>query len=419
MTARMTLYPRVALFAAVLASAGIPLYIHLPSFASSELGLGLATVGFILIAIRIVDLVQDPALGWLVDRFAQRRLLLSRLGLLGLALGFVMLFAIPVPAGLIGPQAWLVLSLVVVFTSYSLLHILFYGQGVLLAEGREAKAHLRLAGWRETGLLVGVVIAAAAPEVLKSLGSAAAYRDFGLMLVALIALAGWLSAPLWSGAKTNHRPPTIAARRLLSPAPMWLLLIGLVNALPVALSSTLFIFFVEDRLQLPALTGLFLILFFLAAGCAAPMWSGLAKRFGPRLVLIPAMTLAILSFTWAALLPAGSVWGFAIVCLASGAALAADMVILPAMFAASLARYDLPEGLGFGLWSFAAKLALAVAAAVALPGLQAAGYDPGGDNSGTALQALGFAYAVVPSLLKLVAIFLLALTPRQMLHAAA
>lgn len=410
------LYPRIALFAAVLASAGIPLYIHLPNFAAAELGLDLATVGLILIAIRLVDLVQDPALGWVVDRYARRRLALSRLGLAGLAAGFIMLFTLPAPTPFLGPQSWLVLSLIVVFTSYSLLHILFYGQGVVLAESREAKAHLRLAGWRETGLLCGIVLAASAPEVLSALGSAAAYRDFGLLLVGLILLAFWLSAPLWSGRDMPRKPPTVAMRKLFTPAPMWLLAIGLVNALPVALSSTLFIFFVEDRLHLPALTGLFLILFFVAAGCAAPVWSALAKRFGPRLILIPAMTLAIFSFTWAALLPAGAIWGFAMVCLASGAALAADMVILPALFAASLARSDLPEGIGFGLWSFAAKLALALAAAIALPALQTAGYAPGKQNTPEALQALGMAYAVVPSLLKLLAIFLLTLTPRRMLH---
>lgn len=97
MTPDTRLYPKVALFAAVLASAGIPLYIHLPSFAASELDIDLTTLGGVLITIRLIDLIQDPALGWLVDRYAPQRLRLSQIGLAGLALGFLMLFVLPGP----------------------------------------------------------------------------------------------------------------------------------------------------------------------------------------------------------------------------------------------------------------------------------------------------------------------------------
>jgi GPH family glycoside/pentoside/hexuronide:cation symporter len=57
------IYPRVSLYALMLAAAGIPLYIHLPRFASVQLGIGLGTVGTVLLAIRLIDLVQDPAIG--------------------------------------------------------------------------------------------------------------------------------------------------------------------------------------------------------------------------------------------------------------------------------------------------------------------------------------------------------------------
>jgi uncharacterized membrane-anchored protein len=37
-------YPRVSLYAMMLAATGIPLYIHLPQFASVNLGMGLGTI---------------------------------------------------------------------------------------------------------------------------------------------------------------------------------------------------------------------------------------------------------------------------------------------------------------------------------------------------------------------------------------
>lgn len=48
---------RVAMVAGFLASAGLPLYIHLPGFAA-QLGLPLATIGALLLAIRVFDCVQ-------------------------------------------------------------------------------------------------------------------------------------------------------------------------------------------------------------------------------------------------------------------------------------------------------------------------------------------------------------------------
>ena len=49
-----------------------------------------------------------------------------------------------------------------------------------------------------------------------------------------------------------------------------LLWIALINSLPVALTSTLFLFFVEDKLALESLAGPLLKLFFLAAALALP-----------------------------------------------------------------------------------------------------------------------------------------------------
>jgi hypothetical protein len=52
-SAERAVYPRVSLYALMLAASGIPLYIHLPRFAATELGIGLATIGSLLLAIRL------------------------------------------------------------------------------------------------------------------------------------------------------------------------------------------------------------------------------------------------------------------------------------------------------------------------------------------------------------------------------
>ncbi|RFP90984.1 sodium:galactoside symporter [Rhodobacteraceae bacterium 63075] len=398
---------RVSLFALMLAAAGLPLYIHLPRYASAELGMSLSALGGLLIGLRVLDFVQDPLLGKLIDRFPNARRLFAALALGGLAAGFALVFTFLPEAGRI---YWLAGGLALLFTAHSLGTILFYGQSVAIAGGEAGL--VRLAGFREGGSLVGVLLAALAPTVFVALGvGGGGYPAFGLALMLLAAAIFLLTRPLWAFDGPETSPMQFSALR--EAGGIQLLLIALVNALPVALTSTLFLFFVDDRLGLPTLAGPLLMLFFLAAAVSVPLWSVLVKRHGARRILPLAMTLAIIAFMGAAVLPEGAAFGFALICLASGAALGADMVILPVLFSSALSRAGLSAGTAFGLWNFAAKLSLAIAAAGALPALQLAGYAPGEDNSENALVALSLAYAVVPCIIKIVAIILVARLPQE------
>ena len=46
----------------------IPVYIHLPTLYGIQLGIGLATTGYILLITRLFDTVTDPLVGFLCDR---------------------------------------------------------------------------------------------------------------------------------------------------------------------------------------------------------------------------------------------------------------------------------------------------------------------------------------------------------------
>lgn len=72
--------------------------------------------------------------------------------------------------------------------------------------------------------------------------------------------------------------------------------LAFLNAAPVAVTSTLFVFFVEARLDMAGQTDLFLVLFFAAAAASTPAWRSLALRIGVRNALATGMILAIASF---------------------------------------------------------------------------------------------------------------------------
>jgi glycoside/pentoside/hexuronide:cation symporter, GPH family len=176
-------------------------------------------------------------------------------------------------------------------------------------------------------------------------------------------------------------------------------------------TSTLFLFYVESRLEAPGWEGAFLLLFFLSAAIAAPVWARLAGRFGVKPVLLAGMALAVAAFAFAAGLGAGDGPAFAVVCIASGAALGADMTLIAAIFARRLSRLMPEAAAGFGIYAFVTKLSLAIAAATLLPVLEWQGFVSGGENEPRALATLTMLYAVLPCGLKLLAIYLLTRTP--------
>ncbi|WP_170789479.1 MFS transporter [Ruegeria lacuscaerulensis] len=402
------LYPRVSLYALMLAAAGIPLYIHLPRFAAVNLGIGLGVIGTVLLLIRLIDLVQDPLIGWAIDRWPGAQLAFAAAAALGLAIGFPLLFGLPEGASI--PA--LVSVLILLFSAYSLGTILLYGRSATLAKRADAQELMTLAAWREGGQLTGVILAAIAPAVFVALGAGAqGYPAFGLFLGVLALLALAMTIPIWRRAPITGQGISLAG--LGQAGALRLLVLALVNSLPVAITSTLFLFFVEDKLQLPGKAGPLLILFFLSAGVSVPLWARLSKRIGPKQTLIIAMPLSIAGFIGAAMLSAGNLTGFAAICIASGAALGADMVVLPAMFSVVLTRAGLNASTAFGIWSFAGKLGLALAAFFTLPLLERSGFTPGQENTTEALKTLTLAYAVLPCILKLGAFGLVLTLPTE------
>ena len=55
-----------------MAAMGMPIAVYLPRFYSEGLGLSLITVGLIFTLARVWDVVTDPAMGYLIDRFETR-----------------------------------------------------------------------------------------------------------------------------------------------------------------------------------------------------------------------------------------------------------------------------------------------------------------------------------------------------------
>ena len=384
-----------------LAFAALPIYVHVPRYYADAAGMELALLGAILFGARLLDAGIDPWLGWLADRVSRPRMV--AISLLPFALGFVALLNPPAEY----VSLWLLGALAVTYLGYSAATVAYQAWGADI--GETSGQRTRLTASREGFGLVGVVLASALPGLLATdLNDGIARLSWVLPPLLLLAVLATFSRAStgFPKATASSQPLLRSLKQVFSDLPFRrLLLVFVANGIAAALPATLFLFFVADVLQMEKASGPLLAVYFVSGAASLPAWVRLSARLGRVMAWLLAMGLSIVAFGGASLLGAGDVWPFAVICVASGLALGADLA-LPAAIAADLGERQGQAGACFGVWNFVAKLNLALAAGVSLPLIGALGYVAGGrDESG--LAALTFAYALLPLAFKALAAVLL------------
>ncbi len=376
-----------ALPAAPLAALSLPLYIIVPTFYAETLGLSLAAVGTALLAVRIVDAVTDPLIGWFADRwrprFGRRRSLFA-LALPVAGLAALMLFWPPLQPGsayLFGWGTLLSLSFTALLLSYT-------AWGAELAGDYRERS--RITGYREALTLVGTLVAIALPFAV---GIDTAQGLHGLAVLGIVVAAGLLllgGLAVWRVPEPKEY--TLADLSLASGLAhmarnrpfVRLILAYFINGLANGIPATLFLYFVSQRLGAPEARGPLLFLFFLAGLAGVPLAVWLAARLGKHRAWCVAMLVNCGVFALAPLLAPGDIWPFAAICVVTGICLGFDLA-LPAAIQADVIDVDTAasgeqrSGLYFAAWSLATKLSLAVAVGIVFPLLALAGFDAAPD----------------------------------------
>ena len=395
-----------------LAFVALPLYVVLPNHYAATFGVPLAALGSLLLMARLIDAFADPWIGHRVDAWfalpgdPKRRVLMPAVAAaLVLAVGFYGLF-FPTVRGVPALLAWCAAGLLLTYLSYSVLSVIHQAWGARL--GGDEPTRARIVAWREGLALVGVLTASVLPSV-AGLG----------VTSAVFAVA--LAAGLWAlrAAASPVRDPAAGpggAEAFSGEVSPWrvsafrkLIAVFLLNGVAGAVPATLLLFFINDRLQLPTWQPLFLLSYFAAGALSMPLWVRAVRRFGLAPLWLAGMMLATAGFVGAWWLGEGDGAGFLAVCIASGLALGADLALPAALLAGVIQQAGhagTGEGRYFGWWNFATKLNLALAAGVALPLLEWAGYSPGARDA-ESLRALSLAYCLLPCALKLGAAALL------------
>lgn len=409
---------RIGLFYALpavpLAALTLPLYVMVPAFYVREFGLSLAAVGQVLLLVRLADALSDPVAGYVADRFRPRfarRRLAFFLASPPAAMAAACLFMPPATAGL----GWfgLFALLLSVASTFALVPYAAWGAELSPTYG----GRTRMAAFRETAAVAGTLLALSAQAIAPLLGFPgerhvlAAIGLGVLALLPLAALAAVMAVPeprdrsvsrLSLSQGLIHMRRNRPFRRLL----LAFFLNGSANGFP----ATLFLFFVGNRLGVPEAAGPLLVVYFLCGIVGVPLWLSLAGRTSKHRSWSIAMAIACVFFALALRLAKGDIIAFGLICMATGLALGADLLLPPSIQADvvdidTLASGEQRAGMYFAVWGFATKLALASAAGIAFPLLALAGFDPNGLSSNeSGLDMLGFLYCGLPVLLKVAAI---------------
>ena len=389
-----------------LAFAGLPLYIHIPDFYTREMGLGIATAGFILMGLRLVDAVQDPLIGYISDKSTKLQKIIIGIGIFALLAGMAaLLMGAP---SFIPVAYWFAGSVGLTALGLSMVNINLVMLGSLWSENEAMRG--RASGMREGLSLVGMLLASVLPSILiLSVSRTEAFQIFYIVFAVLL-LSGILAfsyfyKSLPSGHAIFMRNQKHIAVKL--PARFFFQNKAFICAcflthMAASLPAVLFLYFVTDYLGAGDKAGLFLFLYFVSGAGFMPLWLWLAGKYSAERAWFISMLLAIGSFGWAFSLVEGDIIQFGIMCVFSGAALGADLALPPVIMARRLRMHG---GGSYAAQAYAVlnmipKIALAFGTGCAFFLLDRVEFSPSTVNTPDSLWMLAALYALVPCFIK-------------------
>jgi len=384
----------------------VPLTALLPAFYAQELGLSLGSLGAFLLISRLLDMVIDPLLGRMSDktrsRFGRRKPWIAA------ACPIVMIGAFLVFLPPAKTSGWyLLLATSVIYLGASMLGLSHSAWGAEIVESYHGRS--KVAGFRETANVLGIVIASAVPAITGLQGHGVDRHTMGLMgwlvismtPVSAYAALRWIPEP-----RVIPRPsvPWLATLvSLLANKPFRILCIGyVVLSIGAGITNSTLIFFISQYLGQPAIIGPTLLASFGCVLLGVPFWVQVSRRIGKhRAAGISLLVAALLSGVLVMQLRAGDGWYFVALMALLGATSSAFLT-LPLGIMGDVIDYDtlrsgeVRGGLYFGFWAFFQKISPAIAVGATLPFLEFVGFKPRDVNSAAALQALKYVYCLAP-----------------------
>lgn len=391
----------------------MPLYIHATDFYATEYSVSLISLGLTLLVLRLFDAIQDPLIGLLSDKFHNWRFRIIAISMLILSIGFYALFR-PMQDHVL---TWFGVSMLIATTAFSIATINLNALGALWSHDYHQKT--RITAFREGIALIGILIASSLPGILQLFESRQnAFIQFSILLmvvcvIALLIFYHWYhyERPLTHQSIETSKTSEHKVVDLLSQITKhrWFYSVYTMSMLASSIPAVLVLFFIRDRLGAEAYSGLFLFIYFGSGILGMPLWHYLARKFDKQTSWLFAMSLAVASFLWAYTLHNNELIEYGLICIFSGFALGAELVLPPSILADLIQHSQSTHRAStqFAMLTFLSKLCFALASGTALLILGISSFETAQINSSDALIMLSFCYALLPSMIKCMAILML------------
>ncbi|MDA1076529.1 MAG: MFS transporter [Proteobacteria bacterium] len=417
----------------------------------AELGISLITMAAIIFFARLSDVVTDPLIGYLSDRWRTpigRRRPWILVGTPLLMLSVYMLFLPPESPTTFYFGFWVV----AIYLAFTLMQLPYFAWGAELSS--EYHERTKVTGRREQFHYIGVVIATALPlvagtviylgmqgntlsgllsDVSSELGAVMSLRAGNLQTILewltifiLVAIPVTVFICTVFVAEPDQvviprRKPTLAAsiRVVRRNGPfMRLIVCYTISALGGAMTGGLSFFFVKHVINAGEWYSVYLLVYYSASVLGLFGWMALARRIGKHRAFI---IVVIWYSIWAAFIPfvpEGMFSLFLFIMVMKGCTEGA-MLALPAAMAADVVDIDSARtgeqraGLYFSVWGMLLKGGVAAGGALALVIVGVFGFDATADpnlartsegNSKLSLLVLTLTYSIIPALIKFVAL---------------
>jgi len=370
------------------------LYVYVPITYAEISAIGLTAAGMVIFLARLLDVVTDPLMGWLQDRFRDHfsPKYWMMLSIPILIAGVFYLFN-PTPDSSL---AYLAMAVTATYLGWTMLNIPYLALGSEI--GRNTQMRRKVALWRESGVLLGGLLAL----VTVALFSDSPLETMSQLFILLLLLTAMLIVTMPNQPISTQSASSLSNLALLRNSIGLKPLLGLhfINALAAGIPATLFIVFAEEIVAVTdAEMGVLLLTYFLSGLLTLPLWNRIAQRVGVISAWRSSLLLAIVGFIPVFILGQEDLMLYWWVCVITGASLGADMALPSSLLAKVLQDHSEQSGFaqeasGFGLWGMTGKLSLAAAVGISFPLLDIA----------TDLQAregaLIMLYAAIPIFLK-------------------
>lgn len=395
-----------------LAAFGVALPVTLPEFYASHVGIDIAMVGYVFMAVRAIDILVDPLIGGAMDRtrtrFGRYRPWMAASAPV-LMLAAVMIFVMVRPgAGPLYLFGWLL----VLYLGFSVGTLSQLGWASVLAPEYDQRS--RVYAWWQAFNILGVIAILILPAAVVQTGLGdyvAGVHIMGWTIAAALPLTISLALaavpePVNPG-EAPHGGPKVYLDLIRRPTVARLLAADvLLGVAPGITGALLFFFFDQIKGYDRTAASLFMLLYFVGGLCGAPIWARLATRIGKHRALMVASLIFASLYVVATLLPGGSFALTGAAMFIAGLPYAAGLFLLRAMMADAGDEVRLETGvdrtaLMFSILSATTKLghvfALIPYAVLGWAGFKAVA--PAGGNSPTSLLMLQVMFIAVPALL--------------------